>query len=299
MSIISGAYNATVFVSGDEYGSIYIGKYSYIGGIGKYEKLMVKLIDQVNGPIIKICGSHLKNYFFLCGDISGAIMKLSVSGLFAADLKTVANHQYQVCDMDIHKNGNLLVTCSNDAIKLWDIKMDGMSPIHTIKTDVYAMSVAFHPDKSFFVVGYADRRIRIFVLEQMNTVAEVGCMSSSQIGDMGNLIFEKNGKYFAATGYNVVYIYSFPEMEEVYWFNDNIEPLADNTRYHINDMSFVIDKKIVITTCNKKQVIQRFFNDFNRTMEIESVKNYEYSINHLLAHETPKPTNENHFHAHH
>jgi uncharacterized protein YerC len=76
-------------------------------------------------------------------------------------------------------------------------------------------------------------------------------------------------------------------MEEVYWFNDNIEPLADITRYHISDLSFVIDKKIVITTCNNKQIIQRFFNDFSKIMEIESIKNYEYSVNHLLAHETP------------
>ena len=287
MSIISGCNNATVFVSGDEIGTIYIGKYSNIGGIGKYDKVMVKLIDQINGPILKICGSPLKNYFFLCGDISGAIMKLSVNSLFAAELKTVANHQYQVCDMDIHKNGNLLVTCSNDAIKLWDIKMEGMSQIHTIKTDVYGLCVAFHPDKSFFAVGYADRRIRLFVLEQMNTVAEVGCTFRSQVGDMGNLVFEKGGKYFAATSYNLVYIYSFPGMEEVYCFSDNIEQLADTARYHISDLSFTIDKRIVITTCNNKQIIQRFFNDFSKTMEIESIKNYEYSVNHLLAHETP------------
>jgi WD40 repeat protein len=287
MSIISGSNNSTVFVSGDECGTIYIGKYSQIGGLGKYEKIMVKLIDQVNGPILKICGSPLKNYFFLCGDISGAIMKLTVNALFAAELKTVANHQYQVCDMDMHKNGNLLVTCSNDAIKLWDIKLDGMSPIHTIKTDIYGMRVAFHPEKSFFTVGYADRIIRMFVLEQMNTVMEVGCISRSQIGEMNNLMFEKSGKYFAATGYNMVYIYSFPGMEDVYCFRDNIEPVSDITRYHISDLSFVIDKKIVITTCNNKQVIKRFYNEFSKNMEIESVKNYEYSVNHLLAHETP------------
>lgn len=296
MSIISGAHNATIFVSGDETGIIYIGKYSQVAGVGKYDKVMVKLIDQVHGPILKICGSPLKNYFFLCGDILGAIMKLTVSGVFAAELKTVANHQHQVCDIDVHKNGNLLVTCSNDVIKLWDIKMDGMSQIHAIKTEVYAQCVAFHPDKSFFAIGYTDRRIRMFVLEQMNTVAEVGCTSRSQIGDMGNLVFEKSGKYFAATGYNVVYIYNFSGMEEVYWFNDNIEPLADNTRYHIRDLSFTNDKKIVITTCNNKQIIQRFYNEFSKNMEIESVKNYEYSVNNLLAHETP--TNENHFPAH-
>ena len=281
MSIISGSNNATVFVSGDESGSIYIGKYSNAGGV------LVKLIDQVNGPILKICGSPLKNYFFLCGDISGAIMKLTVNPLFAAELKIVANHQYQVCDLDFHKNGNLLVTCSNDAIKLWDVKLDGMSPIHTIKTEVYAQCVAFHPDKSFFAVGYADMRIRMFVLEQMNTVVEVGNIIGSQIGDMSNLVFEKSGKYFAATSYNLVYIYSFPWMEEVYWFSDNIEPVSDNTRYHINDLSFINDKKIVITTCNNKQVIKRFYNEFSKNMEIESVKNYEYSVNNLLAHETP------------
>jgi WD40 repeat protein len=281
MSIISGAHNATVFVSGDEIGTIYIGKYSNVRGV------IVKLIDQVNGPILKICGSPLKNYFFLCGDISGAIMKLSVNSLFAAELKTVANHQYQVCDMDFHKNGNLLVTCSNDAIKLWDVKLDGMSPIHTIKTEVYGLCVAFHPDKSFFAVGYADRRIRMFVLEQMNTVAEVGCTFRSQVGDMGNIVFEKSGIYFAATSYNLVYIYSFPRMEEVYCFSDNIEPLVDTTRYHISDLSFMIDKKIVITTCNNKQVIKRFYNEFSKNMEIESVKNYDYSVNNLLAHETP------------
>jgi WD40 repeat protein len=198
--------------------------------------------------------------------------------------------------MDIHKNGNLLVTCSNDAIKLWDIKLDGMSPIHTIKTEVYGLCVAFHPDKSFFAVGYVDRMIRMFVLEQINSVVEVGCISSSQIGDMSNLVFEKSGKYFAATGYNMVYIYSFPSMEDVYCFRDNIEPVSDIARYHINDISFTIDKKIVITTCNSKQVIQRFYNDFSKTMDIEYVKNYEYTVNHLLAHETP--TNENHFPAH-
>lgn len=288
MSIISGSNNSTVFVSGDECGTIYIGKYSTGGGgVGKYDKVMVKLINQINGPILKICGSPLKNYFFLCGDISGAIMKLTVNSLLAAEIKTVANHQYQVCDMDVHKNGNLLVTCSNDAIKLWDIKLDGMSPIHTIKTDIYGMRVAFHPEKSFFTVGYADRMIRMFVLEQMNTVMEVGCISRSQIGEMNNLMFEKSGKYFAATGYNMVYIYSFPGMEDVYCFRDNIEPVSDITRYHISDLSFVTDKKIVITTCNNKQVIQRFYNEFSKNMEIESVKNYEYSVNHLLAHETP------------
>jgi WD40 repeat protein len=289
MSIISGAHNSTAFVSGDELGAIYIGKYSNVGGVGKYDKVIVKLIDQVNGPILKICGSTLKNYFFLCGDISGAIMKLNVNALFAVELKTVANHQYQVCDMDIHKNGNLLLTCSNDAIKLWDIKMDGMSLIHTIKTDVYATCAAFHPEKSFFAVGYADRKIRMFVLEQMNTVAEVGCTSGSPIGDIGNLAFEKNGKYFAVTRYNVVYIYSFPEMEEVYWFNDNIEPLVDHTRYYISNLIFTTDKKIVITTCNNKQIIQRFYNEFTKTMEIEFVKNYEYSVNHLLTHESHFP----------
>jgi WD40 repeat protein len=281
MSIISGSNNATVFVSGDEIGTIYIGKYSNSGSV------LVKLIDQVNGPILKICGSPLKNYFFLCGDISGAIMKLTVNALLAAELKTVANHQYQVCDMDFHKNGNLLVTCSNDAIKLWDVKLDGMSPIHTIKTEVYAKCVAFHPDKSFFLVGYSDMRIRMFVLEQMNTVVEVGNIIRSQIGEMSNLVFEKSGKYFAATGYNLVYIYNFPGMEEVYCFSDNIEPVSDITRYHISDLSFVIDKKIVITTCNNKQVIKRFYNEFNKNMEIESVKNYDYSVNNLLAHETP------------
>jgi len=295
MSIISGCNNSTAYVIGDDIGIIYIGKYSNIGGINKYDKVMIKLINQVNGPILKICCHPLKNYFFLCGDISGAIMKLTVSGLFLAELKTMANHQYQVCDIDIHKNGNLLVTCSNDAIKLWDIKLDGMILIHTLKTDIYAFRVAFHPEKSFFVVGYADMRIRLFVLEQMNTVAEVGCTSNTQYGDITNLVFEKSGKYFAATRYNIVYIYSFPTMEEVYWFNDNLEPLNDNTRYHISDLSFIIDKKIMITTCNNKQVIQRFYNDFSKTMEIESVKNYKYSINHLLAHETP--INENHFPA--
>ena len=287
MSIISGSNNATVFVSGDEFGTIYIGKYSNVGGIGKYEKLMVKLIDQIHGPILKICCNPIKNYFFLCGDVSGAIMKLTVSALFTSELKTVSNHQHQVCDMDIHKNGNLLVTCSNDAIKLWDIKLDGMTPIQTIKTDFYGLRVAFHPDKSFFLAGYADRKIRLFVLDQMNTIAEVSCTINSQIGDMANLVFEKSGKYFAATGYNMVYIYSFPGMEEVYSFRDNIEQLVDNTRYYISDLIFTIDKKIVITTCNNKQIIQRFYNDFNKLMDIESIKNYEYSVNHLLAHETP------------
>jgi WD40 repeat protein len=267
MSIISESNNATVFVSGDEIGTIYIGKQSNAG------KVILKIIDQVNGPILKICGNPLKNYFFLCGDISGAIMKLTVNALLAAELKTVANHQYQVCDMDFHKNGNLLVTCSNDAIKLWDVKMDGMSPIHTIKPDVYGLRVAFHPDKSFFLVGYADQRIRMFVLEQMNTVVEVACTSRSQIGEMSNLVFEKGGKYFAATGYNLVYIYSFPSMEEVYYFRDNIEPINDITRYHISELSFVIDKKIVITTCNKKKRIQRYYNEFSKNMEIESVNN--------------------------
>lgn len=286
MSIISGSNNSTVFVSGDELGAIYIGKYSQVGGVGKYDKVVVKLIDQVNGPILKICGNNLKNYFFLCGDISGAIMKLTVNSLLAAELKTVANHQYQVCDMDIHKNGNLLLTCSNDAIKLWDIKLDGMSLIHTIKTEVYGLCVAFHPDKSFFTTGYADRKIRMFVLEQMNTVVEIGNIIGSHFGEISNFVFEKSGKYFAVTCYNLVYIYSFPGMEEVYRFNDNIEPLADNTRYHISDISFVIDKKIVITTCNNKQIIQRFYNEFSKTMEIESVKNYDYSVNNLLAHET-------------
>jgi WD40 repeat protein len=287
MSIISGANNATVFVSGDEIGTIYIGKYSNIGGVVKYEKVIVKLIDQINGPVLKICCNPLKNYFFLCGDISGAIMKLTVNALFTFDIKTVANHQYQVCDIDIHKNGNLLVTCSNDAIKLWDIKLDGMSPIHTIKTELYGMCVAFHPEKSFFAIGYVDQRIRIFVLDQINTIAEVGCTSKIQTGEIGNIIFEKNGKYFAVTGYNMVYIYSFPGLEEVYCFNDNIEQLVDNTRYYISDLSFTTDKKIVITTCNNKQIIQRFYNEFSKTMEIELVKNYEYSVNHLIAHETP------------
>lgn len=287
MSIISGSNNATVFVSGDEYGTIYIGKYTNVGGVGKYDKLMVKLIDQVNGPILKICGNPLKNHFFLCGDISGAIMKLTVSALFATELKTVANHQYQVCDMDIHKNGNLLLTCSNDSIKLWDIKMDGMTLYHTIKTEAYGLHVAFHPEKSFFAVGYANQRIRIFVLDQMNAVMEIACTSGSQIGEIRNIVFEKSGKYFAVTGYNLVYIYSFPGLEEVYCFSDNIEPLVDNTRYNISDLSFIIDKKIIIATCNNKQIIQRFYNDFSKKMEIEFVKNYEYSINHLLAHETP------------
>ncbi len=84
---------------------------------------------------------------------------------------------------------------------------------------------------------------------------------------MRNLVFEKSGKYFAATGYNIVYIYSFPGMEEVYWFYDNIEPLADNTRYYISDLSFVIDKKIVITaTANAKtQKILFFLNNLKMT----------------------------------
>jgi WD40 repeat protein len=291
MSIISGCHNASVFVSGDEFGTIYIGKYSG----GKYDKLMIKLFDQIHGPILKICSNPLKNYFFLCGDISGAIMKLSVNALFLSELKTVANHQYQVCDMDIHKNGNLLVSCSNDAIKLWDIKLDGMILIQTIKTEAYGLCVAFHPDKSFFIAGYADRKIKMFVLDQINQLAEVGYINSNQIGELRNLIFEKGGKYFAVTCYNLVYIYSFPEMEEVYCFKDNIEQLADNTRYYITDLSFIIDKKIVITTSNNKQIIQRFYNDFNKTMDIEFVKNYEYSVNHLIAHETP--TNESHFPA--
>ena len=76
---------------------------------------------------------------------------------------------------------------------------------------------------------------------------------------------------------------------------DNIEPMADNTRYHITDMNFTNDKKIMITTSNNKQIIQRFYNEFSKTMEIESVKNYKYSVNHLLAHETPM--NESHFPA--
>jgi choline kinase len=76
-------------------------------------------------------------------------------------------------------------------------------------------------------------------------------------------------------------------MEEVYWFSDNIEPVSDITRYHINDLSFITDKKIVITTCNNKQVIKRFYNEFNKNMEIESVKNYDYSVKNLLAHDTP------------
>ena len=293
MSIISGSNNTSVFVSGDDFGTIYIGKYSCSGGIGKYDKLMVKLFDQIHGPILKICCNPLKNYFFLCGDISGAIIKLSVNALFITELKTVANHQYQVCDMDIHKNGNLLVSCSNDAIKLWDIKLDGMTPIQTIKNENYGFCVAFHPEKSFFISGYADRKIKIFVLDQINQVAEVSYKNLNRIGEIGNLVFEKSGKYFAVTSYNMVYIYSFPGMEEVYCFSDNIEPLADNTRYYISDINFVIDKKIVITTANNKQIIQRFYNDFNKTMDIEFVKNYEYSVNHLIAHETP--TNENHF----
>ena len=86
-------------------------------------------------------------------------------------------------------------------------------------------------------------------------------------------------------------------MEHVYYFCDNIEPVGDITRYHISDLSFTNDKKMVITTSNNKQIIQRFYNDFSKTMEIDSVKNYKYSINHLLAHETPTPTNENHFPA--
>lgn len=135
----------------------------------------------------------------------------------------------------------------------------------------------------------------MFVLEQMNTVSEVGCITGSQFGDIGNLLFEKGGKYFAVTSYNVVYIYSFPTMEHVYYFCDNIEPIGDITRYHINDLSFTTDKKIVITTCNNSQIIQRFYNDFSKKMEIEFVRNYKYSINHLIAPEIQ--TNENHFPA--
>jgi hypothetical protein len=76
-------------------------------------------------------------------------------------------------------------------------------------------------------------------------------------------------------------------METVYCFRDNIEPVADFTRYHINDLGFTNDKKIVITTCNNKQIIQRFYNDISQTMDIDFVKNYEYTVNHLQAHDTP------------
>ena len=173
--IISGCNSPTVFVSGDDIGTIYIAN--------KNEKLMTKIIDQIHGPIHKICCHPLKNYFFLCGDISGAIMKLTVTPFFATEIKTVATHQYQVCDMDIHKNGNLLVTCSNDAIKVWDLKMDGMIALHTIKPESYALCVAFHPEKSFFAVGYADKKIRLFVLDQMNKITEMGS-SNIQSGDV-------------------------------------------------------------------------------------------------------------------
>ena len=76
-------------------------------------------------------------------------------------------------------------------------------------------------------------------------------------------------------------------METVYCFRDNIEPITDFTRYHINDLGFTNDKKIVITTCNNKQIIQRFYNDISQKMDIDFVKNYEYTVNHLQAHETP------------
>jgi len=279
MSIISVCNNLTIFVSGDDTGTIYISN--------KNEKLMTKINDQIHGPIHKICCHPVKNYFLLCGDISGAIMKLTVTPFFATEIKTVANHQYPVCDMDIHKNGNLLITCSNEAIKLWDIKLDGMSLLHTIKPEVYAMCIAFHPDKSFFAVGYADKKIRLFVFDQMNKITEIRC-SECQYGDVNNLVFDKTGgEYLAATSYNLVYIYSFPTMEKVYCFSDNIEPVGDITRYHINDLGFTNDKKLVITTCNNKQIIQRYYNDFNKTMDIEFVKKYEYTVNHLQAHETP------------
>lgn len=277
--IISGCNSSTVFVSGDDIGTIYIAN--------KNEKLMTKIIDQIHGPIHKICCHPVKNYFFLCGDISGAIMKLTVTPFFATEIKTVATHQYQVCDMDIHKNGNLLVTCSNDSIKLWDIKMDGMIMLHTIKPESYALCVAFHPDKSFFAVGYADKKIRLFVLDNMNKITETGC-SACQSGDVNNLVFDKNGgEYLAATSYNSVYIYNFPTMDIVYCFRDNIEPVADFTRYHINDLVFTNDKKVVITTCNNKQIIQRFYNDISQKMDIEFVKNYDYSVNNIQAHDTP------------
>jgi WD40 repeat protein len=283
--IISGCYSSTVFVSGDDIGTIYIGKYN--NTTNKQEKLMTKIIDQIHGPIHKICCHPMKNYFFLCGDISGAIMKLTVTPFFATEIKTVATHQYQVCDMDIHKNGNFLVTCSNDAIKLWDIKMDGMIILHTIKPESYSLCVAFHPEKSFFAVGYADKKIRLFVLDQMNKITETGC-SNIQSGDVNNIVFDKTGgEYLAATSYNSVYIYNFPKMDIVYCFRDNIEPVADFTRYNINDLVFINDKKMIITTCNNKQIIQRFYNDIIQTMNIEFVKNYDYSVNNIQAHETP------------
>jgi len=43
MSIISGCHNSSVFVSGDEFGTIYIGKYSCSGGISKYDKFNFEL----------------------------------------------------------------------------------------------------------------------------------------------------------------------------------------------------------------------------------------------------------------
>lgn len=284
MSIISGCNSPTIFVSGDENGTIYIGKYS--STTNKYEKLMVKLYDQIHGPICKICYHPMKNYFLLCGDISGAIMKLTVNTFFTTDIKTVGTHPYQVCDMDIHKNGNLLVTCSNDVIKVWDIKMDVMNIIQTIKTENYALCVAFHPEKTFFAVGFADKKLRLFVLDQTNTVTEIGS-STYQCGEVNNIVFDKTGKYIATSSYNSVYIYSFPGMECIYCYNDNIEPISDFTKYQINNIAFLNDKKIVITTCNNKQIIQRFYNDNNRNMEIEFVKNFEYSVNHIQAHETP------------
>ena len=284
MSIISGCNSPTIFVSGDDIGTIYIGKYSNMNN--KYDKLMVKLNDQIHGPICKICYHPMKNYFLLCGDISGSIMKLTVSTFFTTDIKTVGSHPYQVCDMDIHKNGNLLVSCSNDVIKIWDIKMDVMNIIQTIKTENYALCIAFHPEKSFLAIGYADKKIRLFVLDQTNTVTEIAG-SNNQLGDVNNIIFDKTGKYIATSSYNSVYIYTFPLMECIYYFEDNIESIPDFTRYHINNIVFLNDKKIVITTCNNKQIIQRFYNDNNRNMEIEFVKNFEYSVNHIQAHETP------------
>lgn len=283
--ILSGCFSPTVFVSGDDIGTIYIGKYNNI--TNKHEKLMTKINDQIHGPIYKICYNPIKNYFLLCGDISGSIMKLTVNAFYATEIKTVGSHSYQVCDMDIHKNGNLLVTCSNDAIKLWDIKLDVITITHTIKTENYALTVAFHPEKSFFAVGYSDKKIRLFVLDNTNKITESEC-SDMQSGDPSNIVFDKNsGEYLAATSYNSIYIYNFPKMDCIYHFNDNIESVADYTRYHINDLIFTNDKKIIIITCNKKQIIKRFFNDISRNMEIEYVKDYDYTVNNIQAHETP------------
>lgn len=170
-------------------------------------------------------------------------------------------HSNSITGLDSCIRKSLVATSSSDSIRIWNY-FDDKSEITKLFSDL-VLTISFHPSGLYILVGFQDSLKLMNVLDNDLSVLREFPLKSVKVTS-----FSTGGQYFAASSYNMVYIYST-------WTFEVLGTLKGHTGL-ITSISWVSDDSRIVTVGNEGGIYDWDLKDMSNYQGIGIKRQYEY-----------------------